>query len=45
MLGGSISKLASLGSNLGNFISDFCLSNTGEFLCLLHTSHCLATLH
>ena len=29
MLGGFTSKLASLGSNLGNFISDFCLSNTG----------------
>ena len=27
MLGGSISKLARLGSNLVNFISDFCLSN------------------
>ena len=29
MLGGSTSKLARLGSNLGNFISDFCLSNAG----------------
>ena len=29
MLGGSTSKLASLGSNLGNFISYFCLSNAG----------------
>ena len=27
MFGGSISKLARLGSNFGNFISDFCLSN------------------
>ena len=29
MLGGSTSKLATLGSNLGNFISDFYLSNAG----------------
>ena len=29
MLGGSTSKLASLRSKLGNFILDFCLSNTG----------------
>ena len=29
MLGGSTSKLATLGSNLRNFISDFCLSNAG----------------
>ena len=29
MLGVSTSKLAMLGSNLGNFISDFCLSNAG----------------
>ena len=29
MLGGFTSKLATLGSNLGNFISDFCLSNVG----------------
>ena len=27
MLGGSIEKLARLGSNVGNFISDFCLLN------------------
>ena len=27
MLGGSTSKLARMGSNLGNFISYFCLSN------------------
>ena len=27
MLGGSTSKLARLGSNLGNFISNLCLSN------------------
>ena len=29
MLGGSTSKLAMLGSNLGNFISDFCPSAAG----------------
>ena len=45
MLGGSTSKLAMLGSNLGNFILDFCLSNAGEFLCLLHIFHCLVALH
>ena len=45
MSGGSTSKLAMLGSNLGNLISDFCLSNTGEFLCLLHIFHCLVELH
>ena len=29
MLGGSTSELAMLGSNLGNFISDVCLSIAG----------------
>ena len=32
MLGGSTSKLAMLGSNLGNLISDFCFLNAeGNF--------------